>query len=145
MSNLYDIHKRFIEIKKEIKKKNEQVQVQKEIGTTDNNIENDYKERLGINIPLSEIKSEAEEFKCFLKNKICIGNYNEYNLIYSITLCPKLDKYKKLEQKIEEISQKITKIKYDEDQEDMNNDLNLEGDNRKYFSSKYHFCCFHCR
>ena len=145
MSNLYDIHKRFLEIKKEIKKKNEQVQVQKEIGTTDNNIENDYKERLGINIPLSEIKSEADEFKCFLKNKICIGNYNEYNLIYSITLCPKLDKYKKLEQKIEEISQKITKIKYDEDQEDMNNDLNLEGDNRKYFSSKYNFFCFHCR
>ena len=145
MSNLYDIHRRFLEIKKEIKQKNEQVQVQKELGTTDNNIEVDYKERLGINIPLSEIKSEADEFKCFLKNKVCIGNYNEYNLIYSITLCPKLDKYKKLEQKIEEISQKITKIKYDEDQEDMNNDLNLEGDNRKNFSSKYNFCCFHCR
>ena len=93
---------------------------------------------------MAEIKYESDEFKCFLKNKICVGNYNEYNLIDNIVLCSKLDKYKKIEKKIEEIAQKINKIKFDENQIELNSNLNLEGDDRKYFSSKYKFKCFHC-
>ena len=153
ISNLYDVHKRFLEIKKEITEKKGQAQNQNQNQNenqnnnnqgTPNNIDNDYKEKLGIDIPLAEIKSESDEFKCFLKNKICVGNYNEYNLIDNIVLCSKLDKYKKIEQKIEEIAQKINKIKFDEKQIELNNNLNLEGDDRKYFSSKYKFKCFHC-
>ena len=153
MSNLYDVHKRFLEIKKEITEKKEQAQNQNQNQNenqnnnnqgTPNNIDNDYKEKLGIDIPLAEIKSESDEFKYFLKNKICVGNYNEYNLIDNIILSSKLDKYKKIEQKIEEIAQKINKIKFDENQIELNNNLNLEGDDRKYFSSKYKFKCFHC-
>ena len=108
MSNAYDIHKRFLNIKKELTEK--KLESQKGGGTTDNfNI--DYKDKLGIDIPLSELKSESDEFKCFLKNKICVGNYNEYNLIDNIVLCSKLDKYKKLEKNIEINAQKINKIK----------------------------------
>ena len=139
MSNAYDIHKRFLNIKKELTEK--KLESQKGGGTTDNfNI--DYKDKLGIDIPLSELKSESDEFKCFLKNKICVGNYNEYNLIDNIVLCSKLDKYKKLEKNIEINAQKINKIKYD-DIIDLNQKMNLEGDERIYVKSKFSIFCFH--
>ena len=91
---------------------------------------------------MTEIKNESDEFKCFIKNKVCVGNYNEYNLIDNIVLCSKLDKYKKLEEKIEEIAQKINRIKYDEDIVDFNKECKLEGDERKYVTCKFQFFCF---
>lgn len=144
VSNLYDVHKKFLQIKKEILEKKEKSQNLIEGGTSDN-IENEFKERLGIIVPISEVKYESEEFKYFLKNKVFVGAYNEYNLIDNIVLCSKLDKYKQLEKKIEEIAQKINKIKFDDDQIEINSQLNLEGDERKYFSSKYKFMFFHCK
>ena len=139
ISNLYDIHKKFLAIKKEISDKK---QSQKDPPGTSDNYEFDYKERLGIDVPLTEIKNESDEFKCFIKNKVCVGNYNEYNLIDNIVLCSKLDKYKKLEEKIEEIAQKINRIKYDEDIVDFNKECKLEGDERKYVTCKFQFFCF---
>ena len=139
INNLYDIHKRFLDIKYEIANK------KKEEGTLDN-IENEYKEKLGIDIPFSQIKYESDEFKYFLKLYIknIISENDKYLVdnIDNIVLCSKLDKYKKLENKIEEISQKINRIKYDEDIVDLNNELNLEGDDRKYTSSKFKILCF---
>ena len=140
INNLYDVHKRFLDIKKEINER--RAQSQKDGGTTDN-YEYDYKEKLGIDIPLSELKNESEEFKFFLKNKICKGNYNEYNLIDNIVLCSKMDKYKKLENNIEEIARKINKIKFDDDIVDFNKEKNLEGDERKLVTSKFSIFCFH--
>ena len=139
VSNLYDIHKKFLDIKKEILEKKQEPQ--KDKGTS-GNLENDYKEKLGIDIPLSDLQNESEEFKCFLKNKVYVGKYNEYNLIDNIVLCSKLDKYKKLENDIELIAQKINKIKYDEDTVDLNKELKLEGDERKYITSKFQIMCF---
>ena len=139
ISNLYDIHKKFLSTKKEISDKK---QSQKDPPGTSDNYEFDYKERLGIDVPLTEIKNESDEFKCFIKNKVCVGNYNEYNLIDNIVLCSKLDKYKKLEEKIEEIAQKINRIKYDEDIVDFNKECKLEGDERKYVTCKFQFFCF---
>ena len=141
ISSLYDIHKKFLNIKKEIAEKKEQSQKNCPPGTLDN-YEIDYKEQLGIDVPLFQIKNESEEFKCFLKNKVCVGNYNEYNLIDNIVLCSKLEKYKKLEKNIEEISQKINKIKYDDDVVDYNKENNLEGDERKYITCKFQIFCF---
>ena len=140
VSNLYDIHQKFIDIKKEIIEAKEHVQ--KDNGGTENN-DNEYKEKLGIDIPLSELKNESEEFKCFLKNKILVGKYNEYNLIDNIVLCSKLDKYKKFEKDIELISQKINKIKYDEDMVDLNKEQKLEGDERIYYTYKFKILFFH--
>ena len=140
INNLYDAHKRFLDIKKEIKER--RGQSLKDGGTTEN-YELDYKEKLGIDVPLSELKSESDEFKLFLKNKICRGNYNEYNLIDNIVLCSKMDKYKKLENNIEDIAKKINKIKFDEDVIEFNKEKNLEGDERKLITSKFTVFCFH--
>ena len=68
--NLYDVHKRFLDIKKELD--NKRLQSQKDGGTLDN-YENDYKQKLGIDKSLSELKNESNEFEYFLKNKILIG------------------------------------------------------------------------
>ena len=122
--NLYDVHKRFLDLKKEIK---------------DNN---DYKEKLGIDVSLSELKSESDEFKYFLKNKILTGEYNENNLIDNISLCSKMDKYNKLEKDMDQIAQKINKIKFDDDIIEFNNENNLKGDERKMVTAKFTFLCF---
>ena len=137
--NLYDIHKRFLDIKKEINDK--KLQSQKEEGTKEN-YEHDYKEKLGVDLSLPELNYESNEFKCFLKNKICIDEYNKCNPIDNIVLCSKMDKYLKLKKDIEEISQKMNKIKYDDDIIDFNNDNNLTGDERKLVTAKFSFLCF---
>ena len=67
---MYDVHKRFLDIKKELD--NKRLQSQKDGGTLDN-YENDYKQKLGIDKSLSELKNESNEFEYFLKNKILIG------------------------------------------------------------------------
>ena len=126
--NIYDIHKRFLDLKKEIKDKNLQ--------------SNEYKDKLGIDLSLSEIKSESDEFKCFLKNKIFIEEYNEYNSIDNIVLCSKMDKYKKLEKDMDLIAQKINKIKFDDDIIEFNNENNLTGDERKIVTAKFTFLFF---
>lgn len=67
ISNLKDIHNTFLKIKNEIDEKKE--------NSEKNNNQSDYEEklknRLGIDKSLVEL-SELEQFKCFLKNKICI-------------------------------------------------------------------------
>ena len=138
--NLYDIHKRFLDIKKELNEK--RLQSQKDGGATIDNYENDYKEKLGIDTSLSELKCESNEFKCFLKNKIFSGEYNEFNSIDNIVLCSKMDKYLKLEKDMEQIAQKINKIKFDDDLIDFNNENNLTGDERKLVTAKFSFLCF---
>ena len=137
--NLYDIHKKFIDIKREIKDK--KLLSQKEEGTKDY-YEYDYKDKLGLDKSLPELKNESDEFKCFLKNKIFIEENIEYNPIHNIVLCSKMDKYLKLEKNMEEITQKINKIKYDEDIVEFNNENNLTGDERKLVTSKFTFLFF---
>ena len=137
--NLYDVHKRFLDIKKELD--NKRLQSQKDGGTLDN-CENDYKQKLGIDKSLSELKNESIEFEYFLKNKILIGENNESISIDNIVLCSKMDNYTKLEKNMEEIAQKINKIKFDDDVIDFNNDNNLTGDERKLVTAKFSFLCF---
>ena len=137
--NVYDVHKRFLDIKKELN--NKRLQSQKDGGTLDN-YENDYKQKLGIDKSLSELKNESNEFEYFLKNKILIGEDNEDISIDNIVLCSKMDKYTKLEKNMEEIAQKINKIKFDDDVIDFNNDNNLTGDERKLITAKFSFLCF---
>ena len=143
IGNLYDIHKKFLYIKKEISdKKNSEKKTERD----DTNIDLEYKEKLGIDIPLSQIKNESDEFKYFFKfylnNIFPTGSTNLKESINNIVLVSKLAKYQNLEKKIEEISQKINKIKYDESLIDINNELNLEGDDRKYIEYKFKFMCF---
>ena len=137
--NLYDVHKRFLDIKKEITDK--RLQSQKD-GNTIDNYEYDYKQKLGIDISLSEIKNESYEFECFLKNKICVDENKENKSIDNIVLCSKMGKYQKLEKNIEEIVQKINKIKFDDDIVEFNNDNNLSNDERKIVTAKFSFLCF---
>ena len=54
-----------------------------------------------------------------------------------------MDKYKQLENNIEDIAKKINKIKFDEDTIELNKEKNLEGDERKLITSKFTIFCFH--
>ena len=137
--NLYDVHKRFLDIKKEII--NKRLQSQKDGGTLDNYGYN-YKQKIGLDITLSNQNNESNEFEYFLKNKILFDEGNECNSIDNIVLCSKMDEYQKLEKNMEKITQKINNIKFDDDIIEFNNDNNLTGDERKIVTAKFNFLCF---
>ena len=137
--NLYDVHKRFLDIKKEII--NKRLQSQKDGGTLDN-YGYDYKQKIGLDITLSNQNNESNEFEYFLKNKILFDEDNECNSIDNIALCSKLDEFQKLKKNMEKITPKINKIKFDDDIINFNNDNNLTGDERKLVIAKFNFLCF---
>lgn len=56
-------------------------------------------------------KPEIEEFKNFLKNQICTGNYGEKLQINRVDLCYKLKDLMKLQEKYEDKNIKIWKVK----------------------------------
>ena len=74
---------------------------------------------------------QIEEFKLFIKNKICKVIFEEELKIHDILLCYKLKKFNELEEELEEIKRKIAKVNYDPKQIKKNE--KLEEDEKKYF------------
>ena len=82
--------------------------------------------------------SELDQFKDFLKNNVCKGNYDENFNINRIDFCYKLEKLAKLQKKYEHCLELISEIEYDPKVKKQNKKDGLEEDNRKYISSG---CC----
>ena len=137
ISNLKDIHNTFLKIKNEIDEKKDNFDK--------NNNQSDYEEklknRLGIDKSLVEL-TELEQFKCFLKNKICIKENGEPLNIKKINVCFKISELMALQEKLHAINEKMSKIRNHPYQLSKNDELNLYGNNRRYFSSflNLHFC-----
>ena len=125
--NLYEIHEKFLNNFKEIEAKRIRNQSQGKI--FDEAAE--YKNRFGY-IPNANETKETQ-FKNFIANKICKGNFDEEFKIAKIDLCYKLKELMKFQEELEEKKEKITKVENDPSQIKKNTELNLEGDNRKYF------------
>ena len=130
ISNLKDIHNTFLKIKNEIDEKKDNFDK--------NNNQSDYEEklknRLGIDKSLVEL-TELEQFKCFLKNKICIKENGEPLNIKKINVCFKISELMALQEKLHAINEKMSKIRNHPYQLSKNDELNLYGNNRRYFSS----------
>ena len=125
--NLYDVHSIFLSFLKDIQTKQ----------NSGNFLSQEEYDKIGG--PPMQGSSELEIFKNFLKNKICRGNNNEYFNINRIDLCYKLDKLAKLQRKYESCLEIISEIEYDPKIKKQNKKDNLEGDNRKFYSSKCFF------
>ena len=126
--NLYDVHGKFLNIKKSIEEKKQ------ECNRTGKQYIPDLYEKKQLGFRIDEINSEIEQFKEFIKKKICKGSFNEDFKINRIDLSYKLGDLKKLQDKLEKKKEKISKVEKFPDFEKKNNDLKLEGDNRKYFA-----------
>ena len=136
ISNLKDMHITFLKIKKELEEK-------KEIADKHNgqyDYEEELKKRLGIEKSLIDLP-ELEQFKCFLKNKICVKENGEPLNIKKINVCFKISELMELQEKLHKINEKMSKIKNHPYQISKNDDLNLYGNNKRYFSS---FLDLHC-
>ena len=125
MYNLYDVHEKFLNIKKVIEEKRR----------TGQNYEVEQRQ-LGFSI--DQIPSEIEQFKEFFKCKICKGNNNESFYINRIDFSYKIEKLKKLQDKLENKKMKISKVEKFPEFQEKNKGLN--GDDRKYHKSFLEFC-----
>ena len=125
--NLYDVHGKFLNIKKEIEEKKQ------ECMRTGKQYIPDLYEKRKLGFRVDEINSEIDQFKEFIKNKVCQGTFNERFKINRIDLSYKIGELKKLQDKLEKKKEKISKIENFPEIEKKNKDLKLEGDNRKYF------------
>ena len=132
--NLYDVHGKFLNIKKEINTKKENCK------KTGKNYNADLFEKKKLGFKVDEISSEIDQFKEFIKQKICKGNYNEDFKINRIDFSYKIGKLKEIQLKLEKKSEKISKVENFPEYEEKNKELKLEGDNRKYFSG-FLACC----
>ncbi len=126
--NLYDVHGKFLNIKKEIAQKKE------ECNRTGKQYIPDLYEKKKIGFRIDQINSEIDQFKEFIRKKICKGNFNEDFKINRIDLSYKIEKLTKLQDKLEKKKEKISKVEKFPDFEEKNKKLNLQGDNRKYFA-----------
>ena len=75
-----------------------------------------------------------EGFNAFIKNRICISSDGQKYNVSQINICYKMDKLKKIEDKIQDKKSKILKINHDPKQQLKNNKLNLKDNERKYCS-----------
>ena len=91
--------------------------------------------------------SKLKEFSAFIENKICIGPNKEKYRVEQLNICYKLSNFMKLEEKLHLINTQIIKIEHHPYQIKKNNELNLEGPDRKYFDSLlsgYNLFWFNC-
>ena len=132
--NLYDVHGKFLNIKKEINEKRENCM------KTGKNYNADLYEKKKLGFKVDDIGSEIDQFKEFIKQKICKGNFNEDFKINRIDFSYKIGKLKEIQIKLEKKSEKISKIESFPEFEEKNKELKLQGDNRKYFSG-FLDCC----
>ena len=134
ITNLKDIHEYFINKKKELKCKK-------------NNIKFNYEEllnkELGIDKHLNN-SSELDQFNCFLKNKICRFDNNQILKNIKVNICFKISELMKLEKKLHIISEKISKVKHHPYQNLKNQEKNFDEDNLKYFNSFINILDMHC-
>ena len=134
ITNLKDIHEYFINKKKELKCKK-------------NNIKFNYEEllnkELGIDKHLNN-SSELDQFNCFLKNKICRFDNNQISKNIKVNICFKISELMKLEKKLHIISEKISKVKHHPYQNLKNQEKNFDEDNLKYFNSFINILDMHC-
>ena len=109
--------------------------------TNDENIVKEITNRLlGIkpNNDMNRI-DRIDQFKEYIKFKICKGMSNENLGIHNIVLCYKLKKLIELQADMEILKEKKEKVEYDPKQIEKNREYNLEGDNRNYFD--FCLCC----
>ena len=140
LTNLNYIFKSFFKMKKEIDSKKDIAQNNDHIF----NYEEELYNYLGID-KLSLNLSEFEQFLCFLKNKIFIEKKGQIFNIKKINICFKISNLMKLQEKLDKINEKISKIKNHPYQILKNEENKFDGDKRKYFSSFFdsigmHFC-----
>ena len=138
LTNLKYAHNKFLKIKLEIDENKKNAEKQKH--------KFDYKEelfiKLGIDKSLSLVDlSELDQFIYFIKNKICVRKNGEKLNIKKINLCFKISELMALEEKLNRISEKMSKIKNHPYQISKNEEKNLFGDNREYYES---FLDLHC-
>ena len=124
--NLYDVHGKFMNIKKEINDKKEQCQ------KTGQNYNPNLVEFKKLGFFLDKVPSEIDQFKLFIKIKICKGRHNEDFNICKIDFSYKIEKLKKLQDKLEDKKIKISKVETFPEFQEKNK--GLQGDNRKYYS-----------
>ena len=135
ISNLYDVHKKFLIIKKEIEEKYNKI-------TEIYEYKKELEDRLGIDKSL-EKPTELQEFECFLKNKICIIKDTQFN-IEKVNICFKISDLMNKEKELQKISESIDKLKNHPYQILKNEQLGLEGENMNYFSSFWESFDCHC-
>ena len=132
MYNLYDVHGKFLNIKKEIEEK------RAECTRTGKKYVPELVEQKKIGFFIDQIPSEIDQFKEFIKCKICKGNYNENFKINRIDFSYKIGELKKLQDKLENKKMKISKVENFPEFQKKNEGLN--GDDRKYHKSFLEFC-----
>ena len=93
------------------------------------------KKKLGFE--LKDCNSEIEQFKMFIQEKICKGNYGDNFIVNRIDLCYKLEELMKYQKELEATKEKISRINFPKIKEKNNNYEGgpLTSDDRKYFES----------
>ena len=103
---------------------------------SDGNFE-EYKKELEIlglqDYPKDKEINIFEGFNHFIKNKICVSSDGDKFNIYRINICYKINEFMEIEEQIQELKKKIYKIDHQKYILKKNQELNLEGDERKYF------------
>lgn len=91
--------------------------------------------------------SKLKEFSAFIENNICIGPNKEKYRVEQLNICYKLSDFMKLEENLHLINTQIIKTKNHPYQIKKNDELGLEGNQRKYFGSflsGYNLFWFNC-
>ena len=130
--NLYDVHGKFMNIKKQIEEQ------KAEYMRTGKNYNPQLVEQKKLGFCIDQIPSEIDQFKEFIKLKICRGNHNESFKINRIDFSYKIGKLKELQDKLENKKIKISKVENFPEFEKKNE--GLQGDDRKYHSGFLEFC-----
>jgi len=134
--NLYNAHKKFLAIKKELILKKEEYKKKK----IEFNLQEELYNKLGID-KFGENISELEEFKCFIKNMICKGE--KYD-IKKVNICFKISELMRYEKKLQKVYESIDKIENHPYQILKNEQLGLIGEKRKFFESFWNYFDCHC-
>ena len=137
ITHLNKILQLFLNQKKELEEKKRNAEHSK--------IEYDYQEDLynilGIEKSLIE-SSELEQFISFLKNKVCVHEDGKKLDIKKVNICFKISKLMKLQEEVHKVDEKMSKIRNHPYQITKNEDLQLYGNKKKYFSSFLNLeCC----
>ena len=124
LTNLYDVHGKFLNILKEIENNKKTYQ---EKGK--NFIPELHYKKIG-GVP-QEGMSELDIFQIFLKNKIITGKFSEKFTINRIDFCYKLEEITRFQKIYEKRLALISEIEFDPKVKKENKNENLEGDDRK--------------
>ena len=91
--------------------------------------------------------SRLKQFTAFIENNICIGPNKEKYQVEQLNICFKLNNFMNLEEELHSINTQIVKTKNHPYQIKRNEELGLEGSERKYFGSMlsgYNLFWFNC-